>query len=68
MSLVLRRPRNNPLAEHFIPLGGQLADRLGRRLSNVIGLSLLTFGLLPLALNGSADGVGRLLGLGHGAC
>ena len=48
----------------FTPLGGRLADRLGRRLPSVIGFSLLTLGLLPLALSGGADGVGRVLGLG----
>jgi EmrB/QacA subfamily drug resistance transporter len=36
----------------FIPLGGRLADRLGRRWPTVAGLTLLTLGLLPLALGG----------------
>ena len=34
------------------PLGGRLADRLGRRTPTVAGLSLLTLGLAPLALRG----------------
>lgn len=34
----------------FSPLGGQLADRHGRRLPAVIGCSLLTIGLVPLAV------------------
>jgi EmrB/QacA subfamily drug resistance transporter len=38
----------------FTPLGGHLADRLGRRWPAVGGLLLFTFGLLPLAFLGGA--------------
>jgi MFS family permease len=34
------------------PLGGRLADRVGRRWPTVIGLALLTLGVLPLVLAG----------------
>ena len=34
----------------FSPIGGRLADRFGRRLPAVVGSSLLTVGLLPLAV------------------
>jgi MFS family permease len=34
------------------PLGGRLADQLGRRWPAVAGLGLLALGLLPLALTG----------------
>jgi len=40
------------------PLGGRLADRIGRRWPTVIGLALLTLGVLPLALAGSGIGIG----------
>jgi EmrB/QacA subfamily drug resistance transporter len=49
----------------FSPLGGRLADRLGRRWPTVAGLSLLTCGLLPLALSeGGAALPALLAGLG----
>jgi EmrB/QacA subfamily drug resistance transporter len=49
----------------FSPLGGRLADRLGRRWPTVAGLALLTIGLAPLALAGGAVATGPLLaGLG----
>lgn len=38
----------------FSPVGGRLADRLGRRGPTVAGLSLLVLGLVPLALGGGA--------------
>jgi predicted MFS family arabinose efflux permease len=38
----------------FSPVGGRLADRLGRRGPTVAGLSLLLLGLVPLALGGGA--------------
>jgi EmrB/QacA subfamily drug resistance transporter len=44
------------------PVGGRLADRLGRRWPTVIGLSMLTLGLLPLAVGGGAVGTLSLLG------
>ncbi len=43
------------------PLGGRLADRLGRRRPTVIGLSLLTVGVLPLALAGGTIAIPMLL-------
>lgn len=43
------------------PLGGRLADRLGRRLPTVVGLSLLALGLLPLAWSGGTVGTYPLL-------
>ncbi len=46
----------------FAPIGGRLADRLGRRWPAVVGLSLLTLGLLPLALAGSGIALPALLG------
>jgi DHA2 family methylenomycin A resistance protein-like MFS transporter len=36
----------------FSPIGGRLADRLGRRGPTVAGLSVLALGLVPLALHG----------------
>lgn len=36
----------------FAPIGGRLADRLGRRWPTLVGLWLLAAGLLPLALHG----------------
>jgi EmrB/QacA subfamily drug resistance transporter len=44
------------------PLGGRLADRVGRRWPTVIGLTLLTLGVLPLALAGGQIAVPVLLG------
>jgi EmrB/QacA subfamily drug resistance transporter len=44
------------------PLGGRLADRVGRRGPTVIGLALLTLGLLPLALAGGGIAIPLLLG------
>ncbi len=44
------------------PLGGRLADRIGRRRPTVIGLALLTLGVLPLALAGSTIAIPLLLG------
>ncbi len=44
------------------PLGGRLADRIGRRWPTVIGLALLTLGVLPLALAGGGIMVPILLG------
>ena len=46
----------------FSPIGGRLADRLGRRWPTVTGLSLLTLGLLPLALIGGGITTLALLG------
>lgn len=46
----------------FSPVGGRLADRLGRRWPTVAGLSLLTLGLLPLALVGTGITTMALLG------
>ena len=49
----------------FSPLGGRLADRLGRRWPTVLGLLLLSAGLVPLALTGGAvDTLPLLVGLG----
>jgi len=49
----------------FSPLGGRLADRLGRRAPTVAGLSLVALGLVPLALGGSRVTTQALLaGLG----
>ena len=49
----------------FSPIGGRLADRLGRRAPTVAGLSLLTLGLAPLALTGGGITTPALLaGLG----
>jgi EmrB/QacA subfamily drug resistance transporter len=49
----------------FSPIGGRLADRLGRRGPTVAGLSLLTLGLVPLALRGGGITTPALLaGLG----
>ena len=49
----------------FSPIGGRLADRLGRRAPTVAGLSLLTLGLAPLALAGGGITTPALLaGLG----
>jgi len=49
----------------FSPIGGRLADRVGRRAPTVAGLSLLTLGLLPLALRGGGITTPALLaGLG----
>ena len=45
----------------FAPLGGRLADRLGRRWPTVAGLALLTIGLVPLALAGGAVATGSML-------
>jgi EmrB/QacA subfamily drug resistance transporter len=44
------------------PLGGRLADRVGRRWPTVVGLALLTLGLLPLALAGGGIAIPMLLG------
>jgi DHA2 family methylenomycin A resistance protein-like MFS transporter len=44
------------------PLGGRLADRIGRRWTTVGGLSLLTVGVLPLALLGAALPAAAMLG------
>ena len=46
----------------FAPIGGCLADRLGRRWPAVVGLSLLMFGLLPLVLAGSRVALPAMLG------
>ena len=47
------------------PIGGRLADRLGRRGPTVAGLSLQALGLVPLALSGSGITTQALLaGLG----
>jgi EmrB/QacA subfamily drug resistance transporter len=46
----------------FSPLGGRLADRLGRRRPTVAGLALLALGLLPLAISGAEVGTRTLLG------
>jgi MFS family permease len=43
------------------PMGGRLADRLGRRWPTVVGLSFLGLGLLPLAWSGGAVGTYPLL-------
>ena len=49
----------------FSPIGGRLADRLGRRAPTVAGLSLLTLGLVPLAMSGGGITTPALLaGLG----
>jgi EmrB/QacA subfamily drug resistance transporter len=49
----------------FSPIGGRLADRLGRRVPTVAGLALLTLGLTPLALMGGEITTPALLaGLG----
>ena len=49
----------------FSPLGGRLADRLGRRWPTVMGALLLSVGLVPLALTGGdVDTLPLLLGLG----
>jgi MFS family permease len=49
----------------FSPIGGRLADRLGRRGPTVAGLSLLTLGLVPLARSGGGITTPALLtGLG----
>ena len=45
----------------FSPLGGRLADRLGRRWPTVLGLLLLSLGLVPLALTGGALATPALL-------
>ena len=42
------------------PAGGRLSDRAGRRVAAVVGLALLTVGMLPLAVAGE-DVVGELL-------
>lgn len=58
----------------FSPLGGRLSDRSGKRLPNLSGLALLTFGLLPLAILGKAISLSALLiclvlvGTGVGLC
>jgi len=44
------------------PAGGRLSDRAGRRVAAVIGLALLTAGLLPLALAGRDVAAELLLG------
>ncbi|MDQ6833293.1 MAG: MFS transporter, partial [Chloroflexota bacterium] len=44
------------------PLGGRLADRVGRRWPTVIGLVLLTLGVLPLALASGGIAIPLLLG------
>jgi EmrB/QacA subfamily drug resistance transporter len=43
------------------PLGGRLADRLGRRLPSVVGLSILTISMLPLTLAGEGIEMPSLL-------
>jgi EmrB/QacA subfamily drug resistance transporter len=49
----------------FSPIGGRLADRLGRRWPTVAGLSVLTLGLLPLAqTRGEISTLGLLGALG----
>jgi len=49
----------------FSPIGGRLADRLGRRGPTLAGLSLLALGLVPLALRGGGITTQALLsGLG----
>jgi EmrB/QacA subfamily drug resistance transporter len=49
----------------FSPIGGRLADRLGRRGPTIAGLSLLTLGLVPLGLRGGGITTPALLaGLG----
>lgn len=45
----------------FAPWGGRLADQLGRRRPTVIGLTLFTLGLAPLAWTGGAVGMGWLV-------
>jgi len=58
----------------FSPLGGRLSDRCGKRLPNLAGLTLLTLGLLPLAVLGEAIPLFFLLlclalaGTGVGLC
>ena len=50
------------------PLGGRLADRIGRRWPTAIGLTLLTLGVLPFALTGGTR-VPLILGcLGVAGC
>lgn len=44
------------------PMGGRLADRLGRRWPTAIGLFLLSLGLLPLAWSGGTVSTPALLG------
>jgi EmrB/QacA subfamily drug resistance transporter len=44
------------------PVGGWLSDRAGRRNAGVLGLAVLTAGLLPLALAGSEIATAPLLG------
>jgi EmrB/QacA subfamily drug resistance transporter len=44
------------------PVGGRLADRLGRRAPTVLGLFMLSLGLLPLAWTGGTVATGALLG------
>ena len=44
------------------PMGGRLADHWGRRWPTVIGLFLLSLGLLPLAWTGGAVSTSALLG------
>lgn len=44
------------------PLGGRLADRLGRRWPTAVGMACLSLGLLPLAWLGWTIDVGWLLG------
>jgi DHA2 family methylenomycin A resistance protein-like MFS transporter len=49
----------------FAPVGGRLADRIGRRWTTAGGLALLTLGVLPLALAGAAlPATSLLAGLG----
>jgi EmrB/QacA subfamily drug resistance transporter len=49
----------------FSPIGGRLADRLGRRWPTVAGLAVLTLGLLPLAqTRGEISTLGLLGALG----
>src|SRR3954471_9232790 len=44
------------------PVGGGLSDRVGRRVTAVSGLALLTVGLLPLAVTGGEVSAELLLG------
>ena len=49
----------------FAPVGGRLADRIGRRWTTVGGLVLLTLGVVPMALAGAAlPATSLLAGLG----
>ena len=43
------------------PVGGRLADRLGRRLPTVFGLAVLAVGALPIAMGGADIGMTTLV-------